>query len=112
MGELIAMMVDWVDMGLEPLLLILAVALFRRRALLTDTLWWVQAQHRQEWIREFVLAARRADTDDPVAMLEKSLAVSGHHLTEADRAFASVLAQGRTPAGTSLRAAPRAGHWF
>ncbi|MCL5115538.1 MAG: hypothetical protein M1272_00050 [Firmicutes bacterium] len=85
---------EWLDLGLTGFGLVLAAVLYRRRALVTDTIWWIREAHRQEAILLVVEALKDAP-DSPVDQVLQQLENRhGRRLSERDRDMAHYLLDG------------------
>jgi len=79
---------DWLDLGFTGIGLMLGVMVYRRRALLTDTLWWIRQEHRQTALLMVIKALDIAETRDPEQVISELERKWGRLLTEMDRYFA------------------------
>lgn len=85
---------EWLDLGLTGMGVILGLTVYRRRYLITDTLWWIRQQHRQQVLIDLVESLKDAGVDDiaeTLAMFEKKL---GHSLSDVDKFLAHRLIYG------------------
>ncbi|MCY0881512.1 MAG: hypothetical protein OWS74_05910 [Firmicutes bacterium] len=86
--DLFLVLADWLDLGVEGLLLVLGIEVFRHRGAMGEALFWMKERHRQRWIMEVVKAAALSGHQDPVSATEQLAALSGKPLNEAEQLFA------------------------
>ncbi len=85
---------EWLDLGLTGMGVVLGAILYRRRALLTDTLWWMREHYRQQTLLQVLYALESSgqmSADDALGELSRQW---NRPLTELDRQIAQSLLGG------------------
>lgn len=82
---------EWLDLGLTGMGLVLGTVLYRRRALVTDTLWWIREAYRQQALAAALDAFPAASEDRILADLERQW---GRSLSPHERFMAHYLLDG------------------
>ncbi len=85
---------EWLDLGLTGMGVVLGAILYRRRALLTDTLWWMREHYRQQTLQQVLYAldsSGRVSAEEALAELSRQWK---RPLTELDREMAQSLLAG------------------
>lgn len=91
--DFLLVVAEWLDIGITGVGLLLGTVLYRRRALITDTLWWVREAHRRRAMAEIIARMRHGprSEEDVVKEIEH---LWGHGLDASDRAWAHFLWHG------------------
>lgn len=85
---------EWLDLGLTGMGVVLGVVVYRRRALLTDTLWWMREHYRQQTLLQVLYALEssgHASAEEGLAELSRQWK---RPLSELDRQMARSLLAG------------------
>lgn len=85
---------EWLDMGFTGIGLLLGVILYRRRALVTDTLWWIREKYRLEALLSVIRAMQNTCPEDVDGFIDEFEARGQHKFTEADRYAARCVCSG------------------
>lgn len=85
---------EWIDLGFTGMGLVLGAVVYRRRALLTDTLWWVREVHRQHAIAQIIVGIDPERRQDPAVVLRTIEDIWGRPLTGYDARAAHYLLRG------------------
>lgn len=80
-------------MGLTGVGLLLGAVLYRRRALITDTLWWIREAHRRRAMAEIIERMRHGPQSDEDVVVEIER-VWGRSLDAHDRAWVHLMWHG------------------
>ncbi|OLZ11131.1 hypothetical protein [Sulfobacillus thermosulfidooxidans] len=95
MGDVFLTLFEWVDLGVETMVLIILVQGYRKKYLIVRTLWWIRARYRQLWIEKFIHAAQAAGVEHPVDRLKEVIQQVGQPLSQAELTYAELVAQSK-----------------
>lgn len=85
---------EWMDLGLTGVGLVLGALIYRRRALVTDLLWWMRERARHEGLMTVVRAVAPSESASLEEALKKLETHWGRPLTDLDRYVAQSLWEG------------------
>lgn len=75
---------EWLDVGMSTIGLTLGIVLYRRRALLTDALWWSRTGERTRWMEWTLALLVRNRVANPLSRLGDLMKSMGHPLNAGD----------------------------
>lgn len=78
---------EWLDFSFSGLGVIFLVQVYRRRALVTDTIWWTRENKKQRWLFDLIAWTEDRGVSDPAQFILDNGDHGLYHLTADQKMF-------------------------